>query len=164
MKMKRWKQIVVLRQVLVIAGVGALLGGMVNLVRTDGIPWVQDWGNYVEAKAAEAGIDVIPLSVAYSFHETGEHLFVDARSTEEYRQGHIPKAISLPFEELDERFEALDQILSSDAPVVVYCKNRECDDALLLAVELRAMGKSNLLYYVDGFELWEESGCPVEIK
>jgi rhodanese-related sulfurtransferase len=56
----------------------------------------------------------------------------------------------------------LGQILSTDAAVVVYCKNRECDDALLLSLELREMGKSNLLYYVDGFELWEESGCPVE--
>jgi len=162
--MKQWKPKTILLQMLAIAGVGGLLGGVVNLVRPDGIPWVQDWENYVEAKAAEAGIDVIPLSEAYSFHNAGDHLFVDARSAEEYSKGHVPMAVSLPFEELDERFEALDQILSSEFLAIVYCRNRECDDALLLAVELREMGKSNLLYYVDGFELWETSGCPVETK
>ncbi len=154
----------ILLQMLAIVVVGGLLGGVVNLVRPNGIPWVQDWGNYVEAKASEAGIDVVPLRRVFSFYNAGEHLFVDARSLEEYGKGHIPKAISLPFEALDERFEALDQILSSELPAIVYCKNRECDDALLLAVELREMEKSNLLYYVDGFELWEESGCPVETK
>ena len=152
------------KQILSILLVGGLLGGVVNLVRTDGIPWVQDWGNYVEAKAAEAGIEVVPLSVAYSFHEAGEHLFVDARPSEEYSKGHISKAIPLPFETLDEQFEALGRILSSELPAIVYCRNRECDDALLLVLELREMGKMNLLYYADGFELWAESGCPVETK
>lgn len=89
-------------------------------------------------------------------------MFVDARPADEYGKGHIPESISLPFDTLDEQFEVFDQVLSSAGPVVVYCRNRECDDALLLALELRNMGKSNLLYYVDGFELWEESECPVE--
>ena len=152
----------VIKQMLIILLVGGLVGGIANLVHPNGIPWIQDWGNYVEAKAAEEGIEVIPLSLSFSIHQADSHLFVDARPVEEYDKGHIPKAISLPFEALDEQFEALGQILSSDVPVIVYCKNRECDDALLLAIELRDMGKTNLLYYVDGFELWEESGCPVE--
>lgn len=152
----------ILIQLLAILLVGGLVGGLANLIHPNRIPWVQDWGNYVEAKAREVGIEVIPLSMAHTIHQSDSHIFVDARPAGEYSSGHIPMAISLPFEELDEQFEALDQILSSDDSVVVYCKNRECDDALLLALELREMGKTNLLYYVDGFELWEESGCPVE--
>lgn len=149
-------------QVLVILVVGGLLGGLVNLLRPSRIPWVQDWGNYVEARAQEEGIEVIPLSMALSFYEADSHLFIDARPLEEYDKAHVSETISLPFETLDEQYEALDQILSTDAPVIVYCKNRECDDALLLALELRDMVKTNLLYYVDGFELWEESECPVQ--
>ena len=87
---------------------------------------------------------------------------MDARSVMEYGKGHIPNAVSLPFDDLDNRILTLEQLLDSEVPLVVYCKNRECDDALLLAIELRDMGQSNLLYYVDGFELWEESGCPLE--
>lgn len=161
--MKLRKTTATLIQLLSIIMVGGLVGGLANLVHPNKIPWVQDWSNYVEAKAAEEGIEVIPLSMAHTIHQAARHLFVDARPAEEYSNAHISSALSLPFETLDEQFEALGQILSSEAPVIVYCRNRECDDALLLAIELREMGKTNLLYYVDGFELWEESGCPVEV-
>ena len=152
----------IIKQILLITLVSGLLAGAANLVHPYRIPWVQDWGNYVEAKAVQAGIEIVPLGLALSIYKTGDHLFVDARSVMEYGKGHIPNAVSLPFDDLDNRILTLEQLLDSEVPLVVYCKNRECDDALLLAIELRDMGQSNLLYYVDGFELWEESGCPVE--
>ncbi len=152
------------KQVLLIILASGLLAGAVNLIHPRRIPWVQDWGNYVEARAIQAGIEVIPLSLAHSFHQSEDHQFVDARPAKEYGKGHVPSAISLPFEHLDNQLPVLEQVLDSDKSLVVYCRNRECDDALLLAMELRDMRQSNLLYYVDGFELWEESGCPVEAK
>jgi rhodanese-related sulfurtransferase len=151
-------------QMLLVLLVSGLLAGTVNLLHPHRIPWVQDWGNYVEAWAVQAGVDVIPLGSALSFHEAGEHLFVDARLSDEYEKGHIPGALSLPFDDMENHLPALEQVLESEHPIVVYCRNRECDDALLLALELREMGQSNLFYYVDGFELWEESGCPVETR
>ena len=154
----------IIKKMLLIMLVSGLLAGAANLLHPHRIPWIQDWGNYVEAKAVQSGIEVIPLSLALSIHEAEEHWFIDARSAMEYEKGHISKALSLPFEDLDNQLPTLEQVLDSDRPLVVYCRNRECDDALLLAMELCDMGKSNLLYYVDGFELWEESGCPVEAK
>ncbi len=153
-----------MKNILFIVLVSGLLAGTANLIHPHRIPWVLDWGNYVESKARDAKIEVIPLSVAHTHYEAGDRLFVDARPFAEYSKGHIPNAISLPFEELDDHFQSLEKILASDFPLIVYCTNRECDDALLLAIELREMGKSNLLYYVDGFEMWEESGCPVEFR
>ncbi len=152
----------IIKQTLLVALVSGLLAGAANLVHPYRIPWVQDWGSYVEAKAMQAGIDIVPLSLARFLHELGNHLFVDARPVKEYGNGHIPGCISLPFDDLDNQLPTLEQVLDSERPLVIYCRNRECDDALLLAMELREMGRSNLLYYVDGFELWEESGCPVE--
>ncbi len=148
------------KQILLIILTSGLLSGVANLIHPHRIPWIQEWGNYVEAKAVQSGIEVIPLGFALSLHQEGDHLFVDARSAMEFEKGHVSKALSMP---LDNQLLTLEQVLDSEAPVVVYCRNRECDDALLLAMELRDMGKSNLLYYVDGFELWEESGCPVEV-
>lgn len=140
---------------------GALFGFGVNCFHPCGIPLVQDWSHYVETKARAANIEVIPLGVAFSKYQSGNFLFVDARQSAEYAEARIPDALSIPFENLEE-FEALEQVLNSDRQSIVYCKNRECDDALGLAVELQSMGVSNVLYYVDGFELWEASGCPVE--
>ncbi len=34
--------------------------------------------------------------------------------------------------------------------------------AIMLAMELQAMGCSNLVLYIDGFELWEKHGGEVE--
>lgn len=154
----------VIKQILSITLISGLLAGTANLIHPHRIPWVQDWVNHVEAKAVEVGIEVIPLSLAHSLHQTGRHLFVDARPAAEYDKGHIPQAISLQFEQLDDQLQALEKVLGSGKPLIVYCRNRECDDALLLAMELRDMGQSNLQYYVDGFELWKEAGCPVEAK
>ena len=151
-----------MKQISAIILTSFMLAGLVNFIHPRRIPWIQDWNNYVESKAREAGIEVIPLSAALSLYRQGNHLFIDARSSAEYHAKHIHSALSLPFEDLDENVPALERVLASELPLLVYCRNRECDDALLLATELRAMGKSNLLYYVDGFELWEASGCPVE--
>ena len=150
-----------LGQMLLIILASGILAGIANLLHPCRIPWIQDWENYVEAKAEQAGIEIIPLGLAWSLYEEGEHQFVDARSAIEFKKGHIPGAISLPSDELDDYLETMSVLLDSDMPLVVYCTNRECDDALLLALELREFGQSNLFYCVDGFELWEETGCPI---
>ena len=149
-------------QMLLIVLIGGLLAAAANLVHPRRIPWVEDWEHHVENRARQAGIDVIALQRAYALHGEGRHLFIDARATARYDEGHIPHALSLPFEAFYEEVVTMEQLLNSGKPLILYCRNRECDDALLLARELQAMGKTNLLYYVDGFELWEASGCPVE--
>ena len=122
------------------------------------------WGPIAQVGPNLDRIEIIPLNAAYSIHQADTHLFIDARAFSEFTIGHISGAVSLPFESLDEHFDVLEQVLETEMPLVVYCSNRECDDALLLAIELRDMGKSNLYYYVDGFDLWEELGCPTKIR
>ena len=75
---------------------------------------------------------------------------------------HISGAISVPFQSLEELFVTIGELIDSGKELVVYCKNRECDDSLMLAIELQAIGCSNLVLYVDGFELWEEYVGAVE--
>lgn len=120
--------------ILVVISVSGIMAGALNYMRHDKIPWVQEWDHYVESRARDEGVDVITLPVAHTYYQEESHLFVDARSVEEFEGGHIPGALSLPFEELEEHFDALEQVLLSEKPVVVYCSNRECDDALYLAM------------------------------
>ncbi|MCK4563886.1 MAG: rhodanese-like domain-containing protein, partial [Verrucomicrobia bacterium] len=80
----------------------------------------------------------------------------------EFAQGHIPGAVSIPFQSLDERFQGIVDLIDSGKELVPYCKNRDCDDSLMLAIELQAMGCSNLVLYIDGFELWEKHGGATE--
>ena len=138
-----------------------LIAGLVNALHPNKIPWVQDWDGYVETKAREAGVQVVSWSFAQEQFEGKSALFVDARSVDEFEAGHIPSAISLPFEQLDDAFETLVELVESEPPLIIYCKNRDCDDGLLLAMEFQALEKTNVYYFVDGFDAWEEAGCPI---
>ncbi len=145
--------------ILLVSGVVALVA---NSVHPRKIPWVQDWSHQVEAKAASKKIKAIPLSVALERFKTGQSVFVDARSSSDFAAGHVAGAVSVPFESFDEYFSAVAELIDSGKELVVYCSSRECDDALLLASELQSMGYSNLVLFVDGFELWQKQDGPVE--
>lgn len=156
-----------MRAILKRVGIMLLLSGVValvaNSVHPQKIPWIQSWSNHVEAKARKAGIKVVPLSVALQKFQSLENIvFIDARPAEEFEAGHISGAVSLPFQSLEEKFPTIGNLLDSGKELIVYCKNRECDDALMLATELQAMGAENLTLYIDGFEVWQNYGGAVE--
>lgn len=155
-----------MKTTLVQIGIILLLSGVVSLVANSvhprKIPWVQDWSNHVEAKAKKLQIKVIPLSGALKKLQTQDVTFVDARPADEFEEGHIPGAVSIPFQSLMEHFPTAGSLIDSGRELVVYCKNSECDDSLMLAKELQAMGAKSLTLYVDGFELWEKHGGEVE--
>ncbi|MBN2163742.1 MAG: rhodanese-like domain-containing protein [Pontiellaceae bacterium] len=151
-----------IRQIGLILFVSGFLAVLANTVHPRKIPWVQDWSHQVESRAKDLRIRVVPFSGAKKLHADEEALFVDARSETDYTAGHIPDAVSLPFEALDEHFEQIMEWTDSDQELVVYCSNRECDDALLLSAELKSMGVSNLTLFIDGFDSWKTFGEAVE--
>ncbi|VGO17840.1 hypothetical protein PDESU_06442 [Pontiella desulfatans] len=149
---------VTVKQIGIILLVSGFLALVSNLVHPRRIPWVQDWSGHVEAKARKLGIGVIPLSGALERFKQSGSVFIDARSPEEYAKGHIPGSLSVPLNSLDEQFETIGNLIDSGRELVVYCRNRECDDALVLATELKGIGATNLIYYVDGFDAWIKYG------
>ena len=50
-----------------------------------------------------------------------EFVLLDARSEEEFFEGHIPGATVIPHDEIEERAES--EIPEKDVPVVVYCRS-----------------------------------------
>ena len=141
--------------ILLVSGVVAVVA---NVVHPRGIPFAQSWSDHVEARARKAGINVIPLSVAL----TTKAQFIDVRPREEFDRGHIPDALSIPLSAWEERFITLASHVEAKTPMILYCSNRECDDALLLALEIQQFGGTNFYLYVDGFDVWEKHGGPVE--
>jgi rhodanese-related sulfurtransferase len=91
-------------------------------------------------------------------------LFLDARRSAAFAQGHIPGARCLPAWEdgLAEKVEQL-ALFTPDlkAPVVVYCSGGDCQDSHLLAQKLWLAGFRNLRIYTDGYPDWEAKGRPV---
>ncbi len=147
-----------LKQIALILLVSGFFALIANHVHPHRIPWMQDWANHVEARARAAGIRVIPLAVALE----AKAQFIDVRPRAEFEQGHIPDALSVPLSEWEDSFLTLAGHVESGALMALYCSSRECDDALTLALEIQAFGGTNMLLYVDGFEVWEKHGGPVE--
>ena len=148
----------IFRRIGIILLVSGVVTVVANSVHPQRIPWVQDWSRQVEAQAAKQDIKVIPLTVALEKFRSGDSLFVDARSAGHFTKGHISGAVSVPFEQFDELFPVIVDLIDSGRELVVYCSNRECDDALLLASQLKEIGSSNAVLYIDGFEVWQTHG------
>jgi rhodanese-related sulfurtransferase len=91
-------------------------------------------------------------------------LFLDARRSSVYAEGHIPGARSLPVWEsdIDTRVKALyEEGLDQRAPIVAYCSGGNCEDSHMLAEKLYMVGFDNVLIYKDGFPDWQKRGLPV---
>lgn len=153
----------IVQKIIGLVVISALLAAVANTIHPRRIPWVQAWRYHVEAQAREAGIKTIPLSVAIDLFKNQQARFIDARTTDEFAAGHIPGAISIPVETMDEAFMQLFEQFDFERRFIVYCKNRDCDDALLVAKELQAMGTTNLMLYVDGFKVWKTHDGEIEV-
>ncbi|MDX1583677.1 MAG: rhodanese-like domain-containing protein [Thermoanaerobaculia bacterium] len=92
-------------------------------------------------------------------------LFLDARRTSIYQQGHIPGARPFAIWEADIEKKVKDlstEGLDPDIPIVIYCSGGECEDSHLLAQKLWGMFFNNLLVYHEGFPGWKDAGYPVD--
>jgi rhodanese-related sulfurtransferase len=92
-----------------------------------------------------------------------KRLFLDARRTSAYADGHIPKARSFPVWESDiaDRVKAFyEEGLDQNAPIVIYCSGGDCEDSHMLAEKLYMVGFNNLLLYKDGFPGWQKRALP----
>ena len=144
-------------------GVCALaLGTAAQLFGPRRIPWIEDHTRRVELRAAQAGIEIVDLPRAREIVKAGEFLVCDARRGEEFDAGHLPGAVSFPFESREEAYNELAALFTPEQPVMVYCSGRDCDDALLLGNFLRAQGSQRVVLLLEGIAGWKEAGQPLE--
>ena len=83
---------------------------------------------------------------------------LDVRPEEEYRAGHIPRAISVPLGELEDRLAELPK----KTEVVAYCRGPYCVLAIQAVEMLRAHG-FQAIRLDDGVPEWRASGYSVAV-
>lgn len=88
----------------------------------------------------------------------GEAILLDVRPEEEYKRGHIHKAISMPIEELKEKVK----LLPKDKEIIAYCRGKFCFLADEAVTFLKEKGY-NVTRVSDGFSEWKMQGYPVEM-
>lgn len=102
-------------------------------------------------------LEPVPQAELLQRVRSGRVTVIDVRPSREYAAGHIPEALSIPLDELEERMKER----SRDSEIIAYCRGPFC----LLSVEaverLRRLG-FNALRLEDGFPEWRASGLPIE--
>jgi rhodanese-related sulfurtransferase len=113
----------------------------------------------------KAYIEIAHADVA-ALHASGA-LFLDARRTNIYEQGHIAgaKTYSVWESDVEEKVRALwDQRQDPKEqalPIVVYCSGGDCEDSHMLAQKLWGAQFNNVYVYKDGFPDWQAHGGAV---
>jgi len=86
-----------------------------------------------------------------------EVVILDARPAREFGAGHIPGALSVPVEKLQQRLRELPK----SKEYVAYCRGPYCVYADRAIELLRANGR-RARRLVDGFPEWKAAGLPIE--
>jgi len=85
---------------------------------------------------------------------------VEALPEEYYRKAHLPGALLLPHDRVDELAPHL--LPDKDVPIVVYCANLPCQNSGIAAQRLRELGYTDVRDYAEGKQDWLDAGYPVE--
>jgi molybdopterin/thiamine biosynthesis adenylyltransferase/rhodanese-related sulfurtransferase len=109
-----------------------------------------------EARKAVPEISVDEVSRLISGAD--KPVLVDVREKEEYREGHLPGAISLPRGFLEMQVEG--KVPEKDARIVAYCQSGT--RSLLAGKLLKDMGYSSVVSMNGGYGAWKNSGKPWE--
>lgn len=92
--------------------------------------------------------------------EQDEVTLVEALGPMYYEDVHLPGAINLPHEQVDELAPSL--LPDREAQIVVYCANTACQNSTIAARRLRQLGYTRVFDYEDGKQDWIEAGLPTE--
>ena len=87
-------------------------------------------------------------------------VLVEALPEQYYRHSHLPGAINIPHDAVDELAPVL--LPDRDAEVVVYCASGPCKNSGIAANRLVALGYTQVADYHEGKAEWIEAGLPVE--
>ncbi len=102
-------------------------------------------------------LEPVPRSELLARVRDGLVTVLDVRPEEEYDAGHVPGAVNIPLQELEQRLGELDK----DQEIVAYCRGPHCVLAFDAVAQLRSKGlRARRLQ--DGYPEWKIAGLPVE--
>lgn len=158
-----------IKEMVILVGISAILALGVNTLSPRGIALIGQWDTAVGVITADpTGAaegkppEIDSVAQVKEIFNQGNVLFVDARSQENYEDGHIPGAISFPVGQFDDYIGSFLDQHAPDRLIVTYCSGRTCEDSHHLALLLSELGFTNVRVFIDGFPGWEAEGYPIE--
>ncbi|MDM8543062.1 rhodanese-like domain-containing protein [Desulfococcaceae bacterium HSG9] len=158
-----------LKGVSILSGIAIFLSFFVNYVSPAGIALIGQWDESQGAIRAKTKAEKVfdeseikDVNIGKAVFDRQIAVFIDARSVEDYKDGHIKGAVSLPVGEFDMKIDEFLNKYPPDRPIVTYCSGRTCDDSHRLAEMLTAMGYLHVSIMIDGYPEWQKEGFPIE--
>ncbi len=136
-----------------------LVAAAANAVSPRGIPWRDPLGQGLRAKAALAGLVPVDLEAVRALLKDPAVVVLDSRPRDEFANGRLPGARSLPWAGVEEGRGTPPQ---KDRPILVYCANEFCESSLRLGEWLRSKGHRDVALFVEGYEAWWNAKGPVD--
>jgi rhodanese-related sulfurtransferase len=133
----------------------------IDLIRKD-LPfvWSSDTSRHSTASNSHRPI-FIDAEEAVRIFQQGNALFIDARHEDEFNEGRIKGAISLPLRTLETN-PAFVQGFAKDTLIVTYCRGEQCALSIDLGERLASMGFTNVKVFFSGWLEWQKRNLPVE--
>ena len=139
-----------------------LIALLTNSFRADGLPLLRAKSLSPSLMSGdESGEGIVALQVFLKKLDQPGVIIFDARDSEEFREGHVHGAKSLPYDEFSDESVFVLQDIPFDLEVITYCEGMNCSLAEDLADLLKEMGFLDVKVFAGGWEEWLENGMPV---
>lgn len=104
--------------------------------------------------------EFITVYEAEELFRTGNALFIDSRSKEEFEKGHIPGAINIPLSSIESEKDLKEINIPKDKLLITYCEGGDCKSSLYLAYLLQKAGFNKVKVLEGGYPKWIENKLP----
>ena len=107
-------------------------------------------------------IETTSLADTIMLHQNEKNIFVDVRIKKYYDYAHIPGAMNIPYNKLENINEDDLNKLKSAPNVILYCVSSSCGVSYRAARVLMKKGLHNLKVYSGGWGEWKSCKLPVQ--
>lgn len=119
---------------------------------------------FADEKKSKSFTEVVVINEqqAKRLHDLGA-MFIDVRSEEEWRLGHIEDARNVNFRKNFAKLKDMDGI-DQDTPLVFYCASRECKTGPYASAVSIEWGFENVFYFQRGYFAWMLKDYPISLN
>jgi rhodanese-related sulfurtransferase len=103
----------------------------------------------------------ISVSEARQMAEKGEAIIIDVRQQLYYEEGHIPGALLMSLDNLEELVRSGRAPVATSDMLILYCDCPEEESSLMAASILEHYGFSRIYVMRGGWQAWKDSGFPI---
>lgn len=105
---------------------------------------------------AEGALEAVSRDALLAGLKSGKVTLLDVRPEEEFEAGHLPEAINIPLEQLEDMLDKLPR----DKEIVAYCRGAYCVLSHEAVQRLRQLGY-RVRRFEEGYPEWKAAGLPV---